>query len=141
MSRSFKFHYLITYALKISLLGFVCGFFFNVFLIFSFLIFSVVFSTFFIVDIISRHSTILLIMSFVIHGFIALISTYPNQTTHTFWHNILYISHCTSTFPPSHSIAMSFSSRLFCNLCLFEHVTFPNPILIFPFVSLLFSSI
>jgi hypothetical protein len=64
---------------------------------------------FFIVEISSLHSSVLLIMSFEIHCFLALVSTYITKWLILSDTTFFIFSHCTSTYPLSHSNAPSFS--------------------------------
>ena len=61
-------------------------------------------------------SPILLIISCVIHGFLALFSTLPTKSLIVPSMHSFILFHCTSAFPLSHSIAQSFSSRVSCTL-------------------------
>jgi hypothetical protein len=63
-------------------------------------------------------SSILLIISCVINGFLALFSTLPTKSLIESSTNSFKFFHSTSTFQHSHSIAPSFSYRIFCTLCL-----------------------
>jgi len=60
------------------------------------------------------HSSILLIISSVIHGFLALLSSFPQQSLIVRNTHFLLLFHCTFTFPLSHLIASGFSSRVSC---------------------------
>ena len=105
---SLKFHNFVTYVLKIFLFGIICSSFqfisqppvvlpaSSVLKFFHFL-----------------FSSILLIISCVIHGFLALFSTFPTRSLRVFKTHSFILCHCTSTFPLSHSIAPSFPSRVF----------------------------
>jgi len=60
-------------------------------------------------------SPILLIMSCVIHGFLALFSNFPTRSLRISKTHLFILFHCTSTFPLSHPIAQRFSSRGSCS--------------------------
>ena len=113
------FHYLLTYALRFFFFGLVCD-------TLQFVPHtSVVLPSFLVVEIFTLLSFIHFIDHFcVIHGFLAFLTTFPAKS--------LIISNtrmfcCTSIFPLSHSF-----HQLFLALTAVQHVTSPNPNLIFP---------
>ena len=127
-SCSLKFHYLVTHALKMLLLGLVCGSFH--FVPQS----SVVLPSFFVVYTLPFPSYIYS-SSCVIHGFLAFLSTFPTKSLTVSNIHFWILSHSTSTFPLSHLIPPSFSFGVLA-LSVAQHVTSPDPILVYPFGTL-----
>lgn len=120
-----KFHDLVTYALQILLLGLICG---------SFKFFpqaSVVIPSFFVVYIF--RSSILLIISCVVRGFLAFLSTCPSKITHYYLAHISY--YCSTAL--SHSQFHIPLHRVFLPeylaLSLVEHITSPDPTFVYLF--------
>jgi hypothetical protein len=63
------------------------------------------------------HLSILLIISCVIHDFLALLSTFPTKSLIVSNTHFLILFYSTSTFPLPHLIAPRFSSRLLYTSC------------------------
>jgi hypothetical protein len=76
-----------------------------------------VLSSFFVVNIFLLPSFILLIISCVIHYFLALSSTFQTKSLPVSSTHFLMLFHCTSTLPLSHWTAQTFSSRASCTFC------------------------
>jgi len=81
------------------------------------------------------RSFISLIISNVIHGFLAFLSTFPTKSLTVSNIHFWILSHSTSTFPLSHLTPPSFSLGVLA-LSFAQHVTSPDPILVYPFGTL-----
>jgi hypothetical protein len=125
MSCSFKLHYLITYALKIFLLGLVCGAFQFVSKA------SVVLPSLFVVDILPLSSFVHFTDHFLYNPWLSCSPLdFPSQITHSINTHFLTLFHCTFIFLLSHSIAPSVSSIVFCIFSGWAY-NFPNSFLVF----------